>query len=199
MDRSKQTPTPPAPVSTSGRTERIGVGVVGFGWMGSVHSRAYVRLPHHFPDLPLRADLIAVADEVPGRAQEGADQFGFAIATTDWREIAADPRVAAVSVTVPNFLHEQIATALAAAGKHLWIEKPVGLGSGDARAVAAAVAAARVQASVGFSYRHAPAVAAARELIASGAIGAVTHARFRFFSDYAAHPESALTWRFLRD
>ncbi len=194
MDRSKQASEPPA--SAGGR---IGVGVVGFGWMGRVHSRAYARLPHHFPDLPLRADLIAVADDVPGRAQKAADQFGFAAATTDWREVAADPRVAAVSVTVPNYLHRQVGTALAEAGKHLWIEKPVGLGSDDARAVAAAAAAAGVQGTVGFNYRYAPAVAAARDLIASGAIGDITHARFRFCSDYAAHPESALTWRFTRD
>jgi predicted dehydrogenase len=178
---------------------RIGVAVIGFGWMGRVHSQAYVRLPHHFPDLGLRADLIAVADEVPGRAEGAAAQFGFAVATRDWREVAADPRVEAVSITVPNYLHRAAGTAMAAAGKHLWIEKPVGLTRDDARAVAVAAAQAGVQGTVGFSYRCAPAVALARELIETGAIGAVTHARFRLDSDYAAHPQSALTWRFQRD
>jgi predicted dehydrogenase len=178
---------------------RIGVAVIGFGWMGKVHTRAYLRLPHHYPELPLRADLIAVADEVPGRAEEGAEQFGFATATSDWRDVVADPRVHAVSVTAPNYLHRQIGTAVAAAGKHLWIEKPVGLTSGDARAVAAAAASSGVQAAVGYNYRNPPAVVEARELISAGAIGAVTHARFRFFSDYAAHPQSALTWRFTSD
>jgi len=177
---------------------RIGVAVIGFGWMGKVHTQAYLRLPHHYPDL-LRASLMAVADEVPGRAEDAAAQFGFATATGDWRDVAADPRVGAVSITAPNYLHRQIGTAMAAAGKHLWIEKPVGLTSGDARAVAAAAAGAGVQGAVGYNYRHPPAVAAARELISSGAIGAVTHAGFRFFSDYAAHPQSALTWRFTRD
>ena len=57
------------------RTGRIGIAVIGFGWMGSVHTRAYVRLPHHFPELALRADLVAVADDVPGRAEQAADQF----------------------------------------------------------------------------------------------------------------------------
>jgi predicted dehydrogenase len=178
---------------------RIGVAVIGFGWMGKVHTRAYLRLPHHYPELPLRADLIAVADEVPGRADDAADQFGFATATSDWRDVAADPRVGAVSITAPNYLHRQIGTAMAAAGKHLWIEKPVGLTSDEARAVAAAAAIAGVWGAVGYNYRNPPAVAAARELISGGAIGAITHARFRFFSDYAAHPQSALTWRFTRD
>ncbi|MFG3104016.1 Gfo/Idh/MocA family protein [Streptomyces sp. NPDC048182] len=179
--------------------EAFGVAVVGFGWMGRVHSRAYARVRHHYPLLPLRPELVTVADEVPGRAESAAEQFGFATATRDWREVAADPRVRAVSVTAPNFLHREIGVAMAEAGKHLWIEKPVGLGAEDARAVADAVAAAGVQGAVGFNYRNAPAVEAARELIAEGGIGAVTHARVRFFSDYAAHPEASLTWRFERE
>ncbi|MFK0136591.1 Gfo/Idh/MocA family protein [Streptomyces murinus] len=179
--------------------EELGVAVVGFGWMGRVHTRAYARLPHHYPRLPLRPRLIAVAEEVPGRAEEAAGQFGFATATRDWREVAADPRVRAVSVTAPNFLHRRIGVAMAEAGKHLWIEKPVGLSAGDARAVADAVARAGVQGTVGFNYRNAPAVERARELIAAGGIGTVTHVRIRLFSDYAAHPDSALTWRYERE
>jgi predicted dehydrogenase len=177
----------------------LGVAVVGFGWMGRVHTQAYLRVPHHFPELGVRPRLVAVADEVPGRAEQAAGQYGFATAVRDWREIATDPRVEAVSVTAPNFLHREIGVALAEAGKHLWIEKPVGLGPADARAVAEAAAKAGVQGTVGFNYRNAPAVAAARELIASGGIGAVTHVRLRLFSDYAAHPEGALTWRYERE
>ncbi|MER7715376.1 Gfo/Idh/MocA family oxidoreductase [Streptomyces flaveolus] len=178
--------------------DALGVAVVGFGWMGRVHTRAYARVLHHYPRLPLRPELITVAEEVPGRAEEAAEQFGFASATRDWRDVAADPRVRAVSITAPNFLHREIGMAMARAGKHIWIEKPVGLGTGDARAVADAVAEAGVQGAVGFNYRNAPAVETARELIASGEIGAVTHARIRLFSDYAAHPEGALTWRYER-
>ncbi|MFK4107974.1 Gfo/Idh/MocA family protein [Streptomyces sp. NPDC002176] len=179
--------------------DALGVAVVGFGWMGRVHTQAYARLPHHYPRLPLRPELVTVAEEVPGRAEEAAAQYGFATATRDWREVAADPRVRAVSVTAPNFLHREIGVAMTEAGKHLWIEKPVGLNGADARAVADAVAAAGVQGAVGFNYRNAPAVEAARELIASGGIGRVTHARVRLLSDYAAHPDSALTWRYERE
>lgn len=179
--------------------DALGVAVVGFGWMGRVHTRAYARLPHHYPRLPLRPELVTVAEEVPGLAEEAAAQYGFATATRDWREVAADPRVRAVSITAPNFLHREIGVAMAEAGKHLWIEKPVGLSGADARAVADAAAAAGVQAAVGFNYRNAPAVESARELIASGGIGRITHARVRLLSDYAAHPDGALTWRYERD
>jgi predicted dehydrogenase len=176
----------------------LGTAVAGFGWMGRVHTQAYLRVSHHFPDLELRPRLAAVADDVPGRAAEAADRYGFATATLDWHDLLTDPAVEAVSVGAPNFLHREIGVAVAEAGKHLWIEKPVGLSAADARAVADAVRKAGVQATVGFNYRNAPAVALARDIIASGEIGTVTHARFRFLSDYAAHPEGALTWRFER-
>ncbi|MFJ7175663.1 Gfo/Idh/MocA family protein [Streptomyces massasporeus] len=179
--------------------DTLGVAVIGFGWMGRVHTQAYARVRHHYPQLPLVPRLVAVAEEVPGRAEEAAAQFGFASTTRDWREVAADPRVRAVSITAPNFLHREIGVAMAEVGKHIWIEKPVGLTAEDAGAVADAVAEAGVQGAVGFNYRNAPAVEATRELIASGEIGTVTHVRVRLFSDYAAHPESALTWRYERE
>ncbi|MGW3413244.1 Gfo/Idh/MocA family protein [Streptomyces sp. NPDC000888] len=179
--------------------DALGVAVVGFGWMGRVHTQAYSRVRHHYPQLALRPELVTVAEEVPGRAEEAAAQFGFTTAVRDWREVAADPRIGAVSITAPNFLHCEIGVAMAEAGKHIWIEKPVGLTAADAGAVADAVAKAGVQGTVGFNYRNAPAVEAARELIASGELGTVTHVRVRLFSDYAAHPEGALTWRYERE
>ena len=187
--------TPSKPRS---RTQ-LGVAVAGFGWMGRVHTQAYARVLHLFPALPLAPELVAVADEVPGRAAEAAAQFGFDTAVNDWRDLATDPRVQAVSIAVPNFLHREIGVAMAQAGKHIWIEKPVGLSTADATAVADAVEAAGVQGSVGFNYRNAPAVSYARELIAGGDLGTVTHARFRLLSDYAAHPDGALSWRYERE
>ncbi|WP_406452219.1 Gfo/Idh/MocA family oxidoreductase [Streptomyces sp. NBC_01622] len=174
----------------------LGVAVVGFGWMGRVHTQAYARVPHHFPQLTVRPQLVSVAEDVPGRAEQAAEQFGFASTTRDWREVVADPRVQAVSITAPNFLHREIGVAMAEAGKHIWIEKPVGLSTADASAVSDAVTKAGVQGAVGFNYRNAPAVEAARDLIASGELGTVTHIRVRLFSDYAAHPDGALTWRY---
>ncbi|QIP39436.1 oxidoreductase, NAD-binding domain protein' [Rhodococcus erythropolis] len=176
----------------------ISVAVAGFGWMGRVHTQAYLRLRQHYPQFPV-IRLAAVADEVPGRGEEAADQFGFEAFTQDWRDIAADPAIDAVSITAPNFLHREIGVAMAEAGKHIWIEKPVGLSTEDAKAVAAAVSKAGVQSTVGFNYRNAPAVTLAKSLIDSGELGTITHSRFRFLSDYAAHPEGALSWRYERE
>ncbi|MDQ0957426.1 putative dehydrogenase [Streptomyces sp. B4I13] len=179
--------------------DALGVAVVGFGWMGRVHTQAYARVRHHYPQLALRPELVVVAEEVPGRAEEAAAQFGFTATTRNWREVATDPRVQAVSITAPNFLHREIGVAMAEAGKHIWIEKPVGLTREDTVAVADAVARSGVQGAVGFNYRNAPAVETARALIAAGELGTVTHVRIRLLSDYAAHPDGALTWRYERE
>lgn len=179
--------------------ETLEVGVIGAGWMGHVHARAFHRLAAHWPELPVRPRVVAVADAVPAavarfvRAHEGADGLaGYA----DWRELLADPAIGAVSVTAPNFLHREIGVAAARAGKHLWIEKPVGLVAADAVAVRDAVGQAGVVGCVGFNYRQVPAVAKARALIADGGIGTPTHARVQLFTDYAAHPGSPLSWRY---
>ena len=177
----------------------LGVAVIGYGWMGRVHAQAYARLAHHYPQLGARPRLVSVADEVPGRAAEAAEQLGFDRSTQRWRDLLTDPEIDAISVTTPNFLHREVGVAVLEAGKHLWIEKPVGLRSADAQAVADAAHRGGLATQVGFNYRNAPAVQMAREMIAAGEIGAVTHARVRLFSDYAAHPDGALTWRYERE
>ena len=92
-----------------------------------------------------------------------------------------------------------MALAAAAAGKHLWIEKPVGRVPRETAEIAAAVLREGVRSIVGFNYRHAPAVQHARRLIESGALGVLDHFRSQWVAAYAANPRGALTWRFRRD
>jgi predicted dehydrogenase len=178
--------------------ETLKVGIIGAGWMGHVHARAYQRLAQHWPELAVRPELVAVADSSAAAAETFARAHGTGT-YADWRELLADPDIAAVSVTAPNFLHREIGVAVAEAGKHLWIEKPVGLAAADAVAVRDAVHAHGVVDCVGFNYRHVPAVARARRVIAAGGIGVPTHARVQLLTDYAAHPGSPLSWRYSVD
>lgn len=175
----------------------VGVGVIGAGWLGDVHARAWARLRHHYPDLPVSPRFAAVADSIPASREAAQRKHGFVHSYADWRDLVNDPSVDAISVTAPNAVHREIGVAVAEAGKHLWIEKPVGLSADDARAVADAVEAAGVRGTVGFNYRAAPAVARLRELVRSGAIGQPSHARVQLFSDYAANPMGLLTWRYI--
>ena len=177
----------------------VGVGLISVGWMGKLHSRAYQALPAVYPELGLRPRLVHAADTAPDRVAYATDALGYARGSTDYRQVLADPEVDVVSICAPNFLHREIGLAAAQASKHFWIEKPVGRDARDTGQVAAAAQAAGVVTSIGFNYRHAPAVEHSRELVASGAIGRVTNLRAVFFTGYAAEPKGALSWRFTRE
>jgi predicted dehydrogenase len=165
--------------------------------MGAVHAAAYRRARNHYPDVA-QPRLVLAADESEHRAREAADLLGFEDWTTDWRAVVAHPDVEAVSVTVPNDLHADVALAAAAAGKHVWIEKPVGRFPSETAEIAEAVEAAGVLSVVGFNYRHAPAVHHAKHLVDSGILGRIDHFRSQWVAAYAASPKGALSWRFQR-
>jgi predicted dehydrogenase len=176
---------------------QIGIGVVGMGWMGRVHASAYRRVLEHFPHLGVRPRLVLAADVSEGRRRH-AEVVGFEETTGEWRAVVEDPRVEVVNVTLPNAMHREVAHAALEAGKHLWVEKPVGRGVKDTAAVAEAARRAGVVTAVGFCYRFAPAVQHARALIHAGAIGDVNHYRGVFLADYANRPDAAASWRFDR-
>lgn len=182
---------------TTPATGELRVGIVGLGWMGQVHARALSRLAQHYPDSSLRPRLVAVADTATDdRLARSVQAFGFEQLIPDWHDLVNRDDIDLVCVTGPNFIHRDVAVAAARAGKHLWVEKPAGRDSTETREIAAAIEAAGVQSAAGFNYRNAPAVEHARELIASGRLGAVNHVAIGFLADYAAHPHGALSWRF---
>lgn len=181
--------------STAARSLRVGI--IGFGWMGQVHARAYTRLAQYYPDLPLRPELVAVADNAAdARLAAAVAAFGFRDVHADWKELVARDDIDLVSVTGPNFIHREVSVAVAESGKHLWVEKPAGRNAAETREIAAAVAAAGVRSAAGFNYRNAPAVEKAKALVEDGRLGTVRHVHVRMLADYAAHPDGALTWRY---
>ena len=176
------------------------VGIVGLGWMGQVHARALSRLTQHYPEVPLRPRLVAGADTAgDDRLRRSVEAFSIEHVFSDWRELVARDDIDLVCVTGPNFIHRDVAVAAAQTGKHLWVEKPAGRNCVETCEIAAAADVAGIQCAVGFNYRNAPAVEYARELITAGRLGKVNHVSIRFLSDYAAHPQGALSWRFLSE
>ena len=174
----------------------IGIGVVGMGWMGDAHSRSYRLVGDRFRDRGVDARLVACADVDLGRAETARDRFGFERATTDWRDVVADPAIEAISITAPNAAHLEVIRAALAAGKHVLCEKPVGRTPEETLEAAALARPTDRITFVGYNYRWAPVVQQARDLIAGGAIGELTHYRGRFLNGYAKDPNGVLSWRF---
>jgi len=177
----------------------IGVGVIGFGWMGQAHSRAYRDIPVYYGDSGIRPKLAAVADNVPARLDLARDNFGFGWGTLDWHELIDRDDVDVVDITAPNALHQEIAEAAAAAGKHIFCEKPVGISPEATAAIERAGRHAGIISGCGYNYRWAPLVQYTHQLIGDGRLGELTHYRGRFFSMYGRDRLGLLSWRFIQD
>jgi predicted dehydrogenase len=177
----------------------IGVGVIGFGWMGQAHSRAYRDIPVYYGDSGIRPRLAAVADNVPARLDLARDNFGFGWGTLDWHELIDRDDVDVVDITAPNALHQEIAEAAAAAGKHIFCEKPVGISPEATAAIERAGRHAGIISGCGYNYRWAPLVQYTHQLIGDGRLGELTHYRGRFFSMYGRDRLGLLSWRFIQE
>ena len=177
----------------------LGIGVVGFGWMGQAHSRSAARIASLFPERSFDTALIVCGDNVAERREQAVSGVGFREAAEDWRAVVDHPDVDVVYVTAPNMMHEEIAIAAAEAGKAVFCEKPVGGTPDQTVRIEAAARRAGVITGVGYNYRWAPLVQHAKALIDSGRLGEITNYRGRFFSMYGADPMGLLSWRFLVD
>jgi len=177
----------------------IGIGIIGMGWMGMVHGRAYHQVRQRFPESGLIPDLVVCADDVAARCEQARNMLGFTRTATDWREVMDDPDVSVVNITAPNHLHLDMVRAAAKAGKHVFCEKPVGRSPAETAEIARVAAEAGVLTWVGYNYRWAPLVQHTRSLVADGVLGDITHYRGRFFAGYASHPDGVLSWRFRRE
>jgi predicted dehydrogenase len=179
--------------------QKVGVGVIGMGWMGTVHSRSYRQVADRFHDCGIRPNLIVCADEVEERAEEAKQRFGFERHTTRWQDVIAEPRVQVVNIATPNHMHLEVVAAAAAARKHIFCEKPVGKDPRETAEVERVARQAGVLTFVGYNYRWVPLVEYARQLIRDGRLGKITHFRGRFFAGYASNPQGVLSWRFQRE
>ena len=177
-----------------GCVSEVGIGLVGGGYMGKAHAVAMSAVAAVF-DTALRPRLEMICTTTPEGAAGKARQFGFARATADWRALVADPRVDAVVIASPQDTHMDIALAALAAGKHVFCEKPLGLGAAESRAMLEAARRSGLVHMTGFNYIRTPASQLARQIIARGEIGQVTWFRGEHTEDFCADPSQAASWR----
>jgi predicted dehydrogenase len=177
-----------------GSVSEIGIGIVGGGYMGKAHAVAMAAVAAVF-DTKLRPRLEMICTTTVEGAADKARQFGFARSTADWRELVADPRIEAVVIASPQQTHMEIALAAFAAGKHVFCEKPLGLGLAESRVMLdAARQSGRVH-MTGFNYIRTPASQLARQIIAAGEIGDITWFRGEHTEDFCADPSESASWR----
>lgn len=175
----------------------IGVGMVGYGFMGRAHSLAWHAVTRAF-DLPAKPRLAAICGRDKAAAERAADRLGWASAETDWRALIERDDVDLIDISAPGDMHAPIAIAALQAGKHVLCEKPLANTLAEAEAMKEAADAAYpggTRAMIGFNYRRVPALTLARKLVAQGRIGTLRHVRAVYLQDWLADPEAPMTWR----
>ena len=190
---------PPLNPGTHARTishvATIGVGMLGYAFMGKAHSNAFRKIAYITWPPPLEPELIGIAGRNEQAVGEAARRFGWEYATTDWRDLVADERIGVFDNGGPNSLHAEPTIAAAQAGKHVVCEKPLGRDADESYEIWSAVAATGVRHMCAFNYRFVPAVRLAREMVEAGELGEVRHFRGRYLQDWGDDP-SLDTWRF---
>ena len=179
----------------------LGVGMVGYAFMGAVHSQAW-RTAGRFFDLPCAPTLTALAGRDAAGVQAAAQKMGWASTETDWRRLLDRDDVALIDICTPGDTHAEIAIASLEAGKHVLCEKPLAntVEEAEAMVVAAAAAEARgVRSMVGFNYRRVPAISLARRLVQEGRLGTIRHVRAQYLQDWIVDPTFPLVWRLQKE
>jgi predicted dehydrogenase len=177
----------------------IGVGMLGYAFMGKAHSNALRTLAYMTWPPPLVPQLVALAGRDEAAVTEAAARYGYERAVTDWHELVADPRVELFDNVAPNNLHGEPTIAAAEAGKHVVCEKPLGRTADEAFETWQRVQAAGVKHLCGFNYRFVPAVRLAREMLEAGELGDIHHFRASYLQEWMTDPSAPVSWRLQAD
>ena len=177
----------------------IGIGMLGYAFMGKAHSHAYIDLPIFFYPPPAKPVLVAICGRNEELVREAAKRYGYKRYYTEWEKLVKDPEVELFDNGGPNYMHAEPCIAAAEAGKHILCEKPLATNAKEAKRMLDAVRRAGVKHMVGYNYRFVPAVLLAKKLIDEGRVGRIYHFRARYLQEWIMDPNFPLIWKLRKD
>lgn len=184
-----------AGAKASGDAPEIGVGMLGYAFMGKAHSNAFKKIPYMMYPPPAIPKLIAVAGRNEESVKEAAKRYGYEGYYTDWKKMLKDDRIQLFDNGGPNDAHADPCIAAAKAGKHILCEKPLGRSAKESAKMLEAVEKAGVVNMVAYNYRFVPALRLAHDLISSGQLGEIYHFRASYLQEWIMDPNFPYVWR----
>jgi predicted dehydrogenase len=175
--------------------KKIGVGLIGFGFMGRIHTLAYKSLPIYYDPAPAKIKLKGVCDYTNELAQKAKEQGGFEYYTTDYKKLINDPEIDIINCCTPNNLHKEILLAAIKAGKHVYCDKPLAMNLKEAKDILKAYKKSKIISQMALQYRFIPALIRAKQLIDEGLLGKVYSVRSAYLHSGAADPKAPLSWK----
>lgn len=185
--------------AADGDAPEIGIGMLGYAFMGKAHTNAFKTIPYMmYPPVAI-PKLVGIAGRNLEAVQVAAKRYGYANAYTDWRDMIQNPDIQVFDNGGPNDAHAEPSIAAAEAGKHVFCEKPLGRTAEEAKSMLDAVNKAGVKHMVAFNYRFVPAIVQARMLIESGKLGRIYHWRASYLQEWGMDKNMPSSWRFRKE
>ena len=176
----------------------IGVGLVGYKFMGRAHSNAYRQVSHFFDVDPVPV-MRAICGRNQASTEAAAKQLGWATVETDYHALVNRDDIGLVDVSTPGYTHKEVVLAALEAGKHVLCEKPLANTLDEAREMLLAARKAGTINMVNFNYRRVPAVQFVKQLIADGRLGDIRHFRGVYLQDWLVDESVPLAWRLKKE
>ena len=182
-----------------GDAPEIGIGMLGYAFMGKAHSNAFKKIPYMMYPPAAIPKLVGIAGRNEEAVNEAAKRYGYENAYTDWRDMLANDAIQVFDNGGSNNIHAEPCIAAAVAGKHVFCEKPLGRTAEESKSMLDAVEKAGVKHMVAFNYRFVPAIVQAKRLIESGKLGKIYHWRAVYLQEWGMDRQMPSSWRFKKD
>jgi len=162
----------------------VGVGMLGYAFMGKAHTNAYKKIPYMIYPPPAIPKLVAISGRNEEAVAEAMRRYGYEGYYTDWRKMLENDKVQLFDNGGPNDTHAVPCIAAAEAGKHIICEKPLARNAQESKEMLDAVEKAGVKHAAAFNYRFVPAIRQIRNLIDSGALGRIYNWRAVYLQEW---------------
>ena len=173
----------------------IRIAVIGWGFMGRMHTQAMRSIPLMYPGISFRPVLKCLCSGHIDNAENGMLLAGFSDCTDDWRSIVDRDDIDAVSVCTPNSLHEEMAVALLDAGKHVYIDKPLSTDLDSALRIQSAAHRSKARLQMVMNNRFLPATMRAKELVSEGKLGNILSFSCKYLHSGSIDPNKPIGWK----
>lgn len=176
----------------------LNVAIIGTKFMGKAHSNAWLNSPRFF-DMGIKPIMKIACGQNEAELKDFAETWGWEETETDWKKVIGNDDIDIVDISVPTYLHHEMAVAAAKAGKHIFCEKPFALTTVEAKEMYEEAEKAGIVHYLNHNYRRAPAVRLAKKLIEEDFVGRIFHWRGAYLQDWIVDPEFPLTWHLQKD
>ncbi|MGB9857805.1 MAG: Gfo/Idh/MocA family protein [Dictyoglomaceae bacterium] len=183
----------------SGEIPQIGIGMIGYAFMGKAHANAYKKIPYIYWPPSAIPRLVAISGRSEEKVKEAARRYGFERYYTDWRELLKDSDVQILDNGGPNNLHAEPSITALEMGKHVICEKPLARDSKEAKMMLESALKSSAKHMVAFNYRFVPAIRLAKELIEDGTLGEIYHFRAKYLQEWIMDPNFPMVWRLRKE